>query len=130
MSYWVFIHYAGTQIKDASKEENGHSGPKSDRRKQQDENIRNEQDELDVQRRTLRGMTYSYNILVGRSQGEGEPQETPMLRYGNNIKLDIKSDKLLRCRDGFNVECIAYLWLSQKVENIFTSSATTSCSRC
>jgi len=40
-------------------------------------------------------MTYSYKILVGNPQGEGEePQEIPMLRLGNNIKMDIKSNKL------------------------------------
>lgn len=76
-----------------------------DRRKQQGENIRNEQDELDVQRRTLGGMTYSHKSLVGNPQGEGEePQEIPMLRLGNNTKVDIKSNKLLRFRDGFSVE--------------------------
>jgi len=75
-----------------------------DRRKQQGENIRNEQDELDVQRRTLGGMTYSHKSLVGNPQGEGEPQEIPTLRLGNNTKVDIKSNKLLGFRDGFNVE--------------------------
>jgi len=90
MWYSVLIHYAGIQIKGASKQENGHSGPKSDRRKQEGENIRNEEDGFDVQRRTFRGMAYSYKILVGSPQGEGgEPQETPMLRFGNNTELDI-----------------------------------------
>jgi hypothetical protein len=49
------IHDDGTQIKGAPEEENGHCGPKRERRKQQGENIRNEYDELDVQRRMLGG---------------------------------------------------------------------------
>jgi hypothetical protein len=38
-------------------------------------------------------MTYSYKILVGNPQGK-EPQEIPMPRLGNNIKMDIKNNKL------------------------------------
>jgi hypothetical protein len=87
------IHHGGTQIKGASEQDNGHSGPKSDRREQQSENIRNAQDELAVQRRTLGGMTYSYKILDGNPQGE-QPKEIPMLRLGNNTKVDIRSNKL------------------------------------
>jgi hypothetical protein len=40
--YSVLFHYGGIQITGASEQENGRSGPKTERRKQQGEKIRNE----------------------------------------------------------------------------------------